>query len=86
MKKGFLFFASTVLLIAACTASKSPTAPTSAQPGASASLAHLGHGAATADTAAADPANSAAHEDKGYIDRWFNGADVQLYYTKSFFL
>jgi hypothetical protein len=24
-------------------------------------------------------------EDKGYIDGWFDGADVQLYYTKSYF-
>jgi hypothetical protein len=81
MTKGFLFVASMVLLIAACTASKTPTAPTSAQSGTSISLAHLGHGATTADTAAAGP----AHEDKGYIDGWFNGEDVQLYYTKSFF-
>ena len=29
--------------------------------------------------------NSAAHEDKGYIDGWFNGERVQLYYTKTFF-
>ena len=26
-----------------------------------------------------------AKEDKGYIDGWFNGGDVQLYYTKSYF-
>ena len=82
MTKGSLFFASTVLLIAACTSSETPTAPTSSQSGMS--LAHLGHGA-TADTAGADGVNSAAHEDKGYIDGWFNGEEVQLYYTKSFF-
>ena len=80
MKKGLLFFASGALLIAACTTNKTPTAPTSAQSGTSGPLAHLGHGAATADRAAAD-----AHEDKGYIDGWLNGEDVQLYYTKSFF-
>ena len=85
MTKGFLFFASMMLVIAACTTSKTPTAPTSAQSGMSGPLAHLGHGAAPSGTAAADPANSAAHDDKGYIDGWFNGEDVQLYYTKSFF-
>ena len=84
MAKGFLFFASTVVLIAACTTSKTPTSPTLAEHSTSAALAHLGHAATTADTAADNP-NSAAHEDKGYIDGWFNGEDVQLYYTKSFF-
>ena len=78
MRKGFLFFASVVALVAACTTSNTPTAPTSSQT--SAALAHHGH-----DTAGADPANSAAHEDKGYIDGWFNGEKVQLYYTKTFF-
>ena len=42
---------------------------------------------------AAQTAASATHgthaqskpEDKGYIDGWFDGRDVQLYYTKSFF-
>ena len=74
MTKGFLFSASLIVVIAACTTSKTPTAPASAAP------AHLGHDMATADTATA-----AAHEDKGYIDGWFEGEDVQLYYTKSFF-
>jgi hypothetical protein len=85
MTKGFLFCASVVLLVAACSTSKSPTAPTSAQNALSVPLAHLGHGPANADGTGADPAHSAAHEDKGYIDGWFNGEDVQLYYTKSFF-
>ena len=80
MGKGFLFFASTVLLIAACTTSKTPTSPTFTEHTASG---HLGHGAAADFTA--DNPNSAAHEDKGYIDGWFDGEDVQLYYTKSFF-
>ena len=80
MTKGFLFLASMILVIAACTTSKLPTAPTSAQSGMSVPVAHLGHGAVPSDTAAADP-----HEDKGYINGWFNGEDVQLYYTKSFF-
>ena len=29
--------------------------------------------------------NSAAHEEKGYIDGWFEGEDVSLRYTKLFF-
>ena len=84
MAKGLSFFASTVLLIAACTASKTPTSPSSAEQTASGALGHLGQSATMADTAADNP-NSAAHEDKGYIDGWFNGEEVQLYYTKSFF-
>jgi hypothetical protein len=85
MKKGLLFSAFGISLIAACTTSKTPTAPTSAQTGTNASLAHAGHGAATAEMAGGAAANSGAHEDKGYIDGWFEGEDVQLYYTKSFF-
>ena len=85
MTKGFLFSASLILVIAACTTSKMPTAPTSAQRATSVPLEHLGHGASSSATAAADSANSADHEDKGYIDGWLNGDDVQLYYTKSFF-
>ena len=85
MAKRLLFFASLVLLIAACTTSKTPTAPTSAPSAVSGALAHVGHGATVAGTASAENPNSAAHDDKGYIDGWFNGEDVQLYYTKSFF-
>ena len=29
--------------------------------------------------------NAAAGADKGYIDGWFDGEDVSLFYTKSFF-
>ena len=85
MAKRLLFFAYPVLLIAACTTSKTPTAPTSAPSAVSGALAHVGHGATVTGTASADDPNSAAHDDKGYIDGWFNGEDVQLYYTKSFF-
>jgi hypothetical protein len=28
---------------------------------------------------------SSAADDKGYIDGWFDGEDIQLYYTKSYF-
>jgi hypothetical protein len=85
MAKRVLFFAFPLLLIAACTMSKTPTTPTSTQSAVSEAAAHLGHGAIGAATLAADNPNSAAHDDKGYIDGWFNGERVQLYYTKSFF-
>jgi hypothetical protein len=84
MAKRFWFFASTVLLIAACTTSKTPTSPTLAEHSTSAALVHLGHDATTPNSVAGNP-NSAAHDDKGYIDGWFNGERVQLYYTKTFF-
>jgi hypothetical protein len=64
--------------------SKTPTTPTSTQSAVSEAAAHLGHGATSADTARLANPNSGAHDDKGYIDGWFNGEDVQLYYTKSF--
>ena len=89
MAKRLLFCASPVLLIVACTASKMPTEPTS-HTVESGALAHVGHGTASADTASADTAaegnpSSGAHDGKGYIDGWFNGQRVQLYYTKTFF-
>lgn len=84
MAKRLLFFASTVLLIVACTTSKMPTAPSSHNVE-SGALAHVGHGTTRADTAADGNPNSGAHDDKGYIDGWFNGQRVELYYTKTFF-
>lgn len=85
MTKRLFFFASPVLLIVACTTSKMPTAPAATQSELSGNPAHSGHGATSADVVGADNPNSGAHDDKGYIDGWFNGEDVQLYYTKSFF-
>jgi hypothetical protein len=79
MSKGFLFFVSTLALIAACTTSKSPASPSGAS-ASSGGAAHAGHG----DVSSGNP-NSAAHDDKGYIDGWIDGEDVQLYYTKSYF-
>jgi hypothetical protein len=84
MAKRLWFFAFPAFLIAACTTSQAPTAPTSAQGAVSASLAHVGHGAPSGVAASADNPNSAAHDDKGYIDGWLDGENVQLYYTKSF--
>ena len=48
MAKRLLFFAYPVLLIAACTTSKTPTAPTSAPSAGGGALAHGGHGATVA--------------------------------------
>lgn len=84
MTKRLLFCACVVLAIAACTTGKTPTAPAAVQSATSVPLAHSDHSATVADAAADNP-NSAAHGDKGLIDGWLNGEDVQLYYTKSFF-
>jgi hypothetical protein len=83
MKRGFLFLVSSVSLIVACTTSKMPTAPVSSQSGLT--VAHLGHGETATDSNGVGDIHSSAHDDKGYIDGWFNGERVQLYYTKSFF-
>jgi hypothetical protein len=70
--------ASALVLVAACTTSKAPTAPTgtgvtAAGPGLDqGAAAHLNH-------------NLQDYSDKGYIDGWFEGELVQLFYTKSFF-
>jgi hypothetical protein len=88
MRKRLLLFASPALLFMACTTSKMPTAPTSTPTVANDSVvnaapAHLGHGMTTAVAADANP-NSGAHDDRGYIDGWFNGEAIKLYYTKTF--
>jgi hypothetical protein len=62
----------TVLFVVACTSQNAPTAPTAA--------ARIGQSAH-----AEHDYNSAAHDDKGYIDGWFEGEIVKLHYTKSFF-
>src|SRR5262245_56494008 len=84
MGKGLSFFACTALLIAACTVGQTPTAPTSSTTGPGVQLTHLGHGQAEAPGQVDNP-NSGAQDDHGYIDGWFNGERVQLYYTKTFF-
>ena len=80
---GFLCLVLAVLLIVACTTSTTPTAPASSPSGSI--VAHLDHGASDGDTSHGGNINSAAQDDKGYIDGWFNGELVQLHYTKSFF-
>ena len=63
------------LLAFACTESSSPTTPTTSANAAAESL--------NPQTGAAVHLHSS--DDKGYIDGWFNGETVQLYYTKSYF-
>ena len=82
MKNEFLIFVCAVAFIAACTTSKMPTAPTSSAGGTS--LEQAGDDAIATDPVG-DHVHPAAHTDKGYIDGWFNGEQVQLYYTKTFF-
>ena len=71
--------ASLGLLATSCSRTSSPVAP--GEPAAVSNAAlngaghHGGHGAFTQSN----------HDDKGYIDGWFDGHDVQLYYTKSYF-
>ena len=71
--------ASCVVLVAAlsttvsCSAKPTPLTPTGAEPDA-----HAAH-------AAGVQASAEKNEDKGYIDGWIDGEDVQLYYTRSYF-
>jgi hypothetical protein len=74
----FLLFAGAFLLVVvACTTPNTPSAPTG--------IALNGPANQTASAAGHPNHNSAAHDDKGYIDGWVGGEDVQLHYTKSFF-
>jgi hypothetical protein len=69
--------ASRAVLVAAltttvsCSDTSAPFAPTSAQP--------------TATHAAGVHTSAENSEDKGYLDGWIDGEDVQLYYTRSYF-
>jgi len=67
--------AAAAVAIAACTTSSTPVSPGPA--GVSAGLHEH------ADTPSEH--NSAADGDKGYIKGWFDGEEVELYYTKSYF-
>lgn len=62
--------ACTLFVVVACSTRNTPAAPTG--------IAVIG-----AETHAAH--NAAADTQRGYIDGWSNGQDVQLYYTKSYF-
>jgi hypothetical protein len=62
------------LVAASCSETATTVAPSHAAAVAS-NLDHASHG----------PFGLAAADEKGYIDGWFDGGDVQLYYTKSYF-
>ena len=67
------------LAIMACTSQSTPSGPSS-----SAGPAQLKTSLDQPDDSPSHH-NSAAHDDKGYIDGWYNGQTVQLYYTKSYY-
>jgi hypothetical protein len=70
-----------VLLMAACMERGGPTTPTSL----ATTVPSSPHGAHDVAGEAAVNAVHAAAEDKGYIDGWMFGQDVQLYYTRAYF-
>lgn len=59
-----------VSMLTGCSEKATPVTPTDAEP--------HGHHASGAYVVP-------EHEDKGYIDGWIDGEDVQLYYTRSYF-
>jgi hypothetical protein len=65
--------AGVLVMTYACSSRPSPAAPTVATTGTT-MTAHTAH-----------VSSAGASDDKGYIDGWFDGEDVHLYYTKSFF-
>ena len=79
------------LVTSTCTGRTSPAAPTPATTNMHAADSTTGtQGSAAAITTTMGPhavhvTAAAESSDKGYIDGWFDGADVHLYYTKSFF-
>jgi hypothetical protein len=73
-------FVSAAVIIAACGEnSNSPSAPSTVVASAASHAGHLQSIDNPSDH------NSAAHDDKGYIDGWYNGETVQLHYTKWYF-
>jgi len=66
-----------VTLIGACTQRSTPVSPTEFK-----ASDHLGHNAVTEPPPSY---NAGAHEEKGYIDGWFQGSDVSLHYTKLYY-
>src|SRR5262249_105740 len=69
-----------VALVIACSGSPTPGGPSDL--GAGASVVHLGHGTATADTTNPNASSRDEHRD---IAGWFNGETVQVHYTKLYF-
>ena len=67
------------LAVAACSRVATPTAPSVTGVNQSGTLLQ------THEMAVHAMHDTGKPEDKGYIDGWFDGAEVQLYYTKSYF-
>ena len=75
-------------LVSACSGRPSPAAPTAVTTNAQATQSGGAQPQPSAPAATLDP--HSAHvtaqgqsEEKGYLDGWFEGSDVHLYYTKS---
>ena len=65
-----LGFACAGLLVPGCSEPRSPVAPAATGP-----MAHGGH----------ETHVTGVKDEKGFIDGWFDGADVNLHYTKLYF-
>jgi hypothetical protein len=74
---GGLALALAAFVIASCSQRGTPVSPT-----ANGSAAHLSHEDVTEST---PNYNAGAHEEKDYIDGWFDGSGVRLHYTKLYF-
>lgn len=61
-----------LLISASCSESAPPVTPTSSELHTTTDPSYINHA-------------MAVKEDKGYIDGWIDGEDVQLYYTRSYF-
>jgi hypothetical protein len=71
------------LLIWACNGPSSPATPSPLSTADAHS--HASETAAIVGSQAAHASSEGQSADKGYLDGWFEGSDVHLYYTKSFF-
>ena len=77
-------------LVHACSGRPSPAAPTAVTTNAQATQSGGAQPQPSAPAATLDPHSGhvtaeGQSEEKGYLDGWFEGSDVHLYYTKSYF-
>ena len=70
-------FGAVSLVTVSCSQPAAPTGPSGVAPDP--------HSSSTVASKGPHTHTGSAAEDKGYIDGWFEGADVQLYYTKSYY-
>jgi hypothetical protein len=71
------------LIVVACTSGNGPSTPTALNT--SGQAPQLDHSVMHGPVAGPSLNYNSASDKKGYIDGWFNGETVQLYYTKVFF-